>query len=302
MKEIVVDSEKYLNFRLDKVLLDYLGELYSRSFIQKLILDKKIMVNDKVVKVSYRLRLNDKISILDREIKKLSIEKEDIPLDIVYEDIDIIVVNKPQGMIVHPAQNINTGTLVNALMHHCKDLSAINGIERPGIVHRIDKNTSGVLVIAKNDFSHRFLSEQFKVHSIRREYVALLNGVIKDSEGTVSGNIGRHPKDRIKMAIVKNSNGKSAITEFKVLKRYHKHSLVLCKLHTGRTHQIRVHMSSIGFPIVGDSVYGLKKNDIYNEGQLLHARVIGFVHPSTKRYIEFKVKIPDYFKNIISNL
>lgn len=301
MKKIIIDDEKYLELRLDKFALEYFGETYSRNFVQKLILDEKIFVNGKIVKSGYKLKLGDEIYIFDFEIKKLDIQKENIPLDVVYEDCDIIVVNKPQGMVVHPAQNLNSGTLVNGLLYHCDDLSSINGVERPGIVHRIDKDTSGILVVAKNDLAHRFLSEQFKIHSIRREYIALLNGVIKKSGGIISNNIGRHPKDRIKMAVVKNG-GKSAVTEYKILKRYLKHCLVLCKLQTGRTHQIRVHMSSIGFPIVGDSVYGIKNNDLYNHGQLLHARVLGFIHPSTKKYIEFKAELPDYFKNIISNL
>lgn len=300
MKNVIIDDEKFLNTRLDKFVLDYFGEQYTRNFIQKLILDRKITVNDECVKTGYKLKLNDKVCISDFEVKRLDIIEQNIPLDIVYEDSDIIVVNKEQGMIVHPAQNIYVDTLVNALMYHCKDLSSINGVERPGIVHRIDKDTSGLLVVAKNDFSHKFLSEQFKVHSIRREYVALVHGVMKNYRGMICNNIGRHPKDRIKMAVT--LNGKNAITEYSVLKKYSKCSLVLCKLHTGRTHQIRVHMSHLGFPIVGDPVYGLKNDKIYSLGQLLHARVIGFIHPSTKKYMEFKVNLPDYFKNIISNL
>lgn len=300
MKNVIIDDEKFLNTRLDKFVLYYFGEQYTRNFIQKLILDGKITVNDECVKTGYKLKLNDKVCILDFEVKRLDIIEQNIPLDIVYEDSDIIVVNKEQGMIVHPAQNIYVNTLVNALMYHCKDLSSINGVERPGIVHRIDKDTSGLLVVAKNDFSHKFLSEQFKVHSIRREYVALVHGVMENYRGRICNNIGRHPKDRIKMAVT--LNGKNAITEYSVLKKYSKCSLVLCKLHTGRTHQIRVHMSHLGFPIVGDPVYGLKNDKIYSLGQLLHARVIGFIHPSTKKYMEFKVNLPDYFKNIISNL
>lgn len=299
MKNIIIE-EKFCDLRLDKFVLDYLGEDYTRSFVQKLIQEGTILVNDKIVKSGYKLKLNDVVSVLDFELKSLDIEKENIPIDIVYEDEDLIVVNKPQGLIVHPASNVNSGTLVNALLYHCKNLSGINGVERPGIVHRIDKDTSGLLVVAKNDLSHKFLSDQFKVHSIRREYVALVHGVMKKSNGRVSNNLGRHPKDRIKMAIV--PEGKNAITDYTVLRRYNKCSLVLCKLHTGRTHQIRVHMSYLGFPIVGDPVYGLKKDNVYNNGQLLHARVIGFIHPRNKKYMEFKVSLPDYFKNIISNL
>ncbi len=299
MKNIIIE-EKFCDLRLDKFVLDYLGEEYTRSFIQRLIQDGKILVNDKIVKSGYKLKLNDVVDIFDFELKSLDIEKENIPIDIVYEDEDLIVVNKPQGLIVHPAPNINSGTLVNALLYHCKNLSGINGVERPGIVHRIDKDTSGLLVVAKNDLSHKFLSDQFKVHSIRREYVALVHGVMKKSYGRISNNLGRHPKDRIKMAVV--PEGRNAITDYTVLRRYNKCSLVLCKLHTGRTHQIRVHMSYLGFPIVGDPVYGFKKDNIYNNGQLLHARVIGFIHPRSKKYMEFKVSLPDYFKNIISNL
>lgn len=299
MKNIIIE-EKFCDLRLDKFVLDYFGEEYTRSFVQKLIQDGKILVNDKIVKSGYKLKLNDVVDVFDFELKSLDIEKENIPIDIVYEDEDLIVVNKPQGLIVHPAPNINSGTLVNALLYHCKNLSGINGVERPGIVHRIDKDTSGLLVVAKNDLSHKFLSDQFKVHSIRREYVALVHGVMKKSYGRVSNNLGRHPKDRIKMAVV--PEGRNAITDYTVLRRYNKCSLVLCKLHTGRTHQIRVHMSYLGFPIVGDPVYGLKKDNVYNNGQLLHARVIGFIHPRSKKYMEFKVSLPDYFKNIISNL
>lgn len=299
MKIIFVD-EKNFNLRLDKFILDYLGDEYTRSFVQKLILDEKILVNKKNVKSGYKIKIGDEICILDFEIKSIDIVKQNLDLDIVHEDDDIIIVNKPQGMIVHPAPNVYTGTLVNAIMYHCKNLSSINGVERPGIVHRIDKDTSGLLVVAKNDFAHKFLSEQFKVHSIRREYVALVHGQIKTSKGRIANNLGRHPRDRIKMAQV--LNGKYAVTDYFVLKRYSRCSLVLCKLHTGRTHQIRVHMSGIGFPIVGDQIYGLKNDKIYNGGQLLHARVIGFVHPKTKKYVEFKCGLPNYFKNIISNL
>lgn len=300
MKKIVISDEKYINERLDKFVLDELGENYTRSFIQKLISDSKVLVNGKVVKAGYKLKLSDEVSLLEFEVKRLEILEQDILLDIVYEDSDLIVVNKPKGMIVHPAPNVYMDTLVNALMYHCKDLSSINGVERPGIIHRIDKDTSGLLVVAKNDQSHKFLSEQFKVHSIRREYIALTHGVMKKDEGRIETNIGRHPKDRIKMAVT--HEGRHAITEYRVLRRYKRCTLVRCRLHTGRTHQIRVHMSHIGFPLVGDPIYGLKKDNIYSDGQLLHARIIGFIHPTTRKYVEFKASLPDYFKNIISNL
>ncbi|EIA24302.1 Pseudouridine synthase, partial [Candidatus Arthromitus sp. SFB-1] len=278
----------------------YLGESYTRSFIQRLISDEKILVNKKVIKSGYKVKIGDVVSILDFDIKRLDILAQDIFLDIVYEDSDVIIVNKEQGMIVHPAQNIYKDTLVNALMYYCKDLSSINGVERPGIIHRIDKDTSGLLVVAKNDLSHKFLSEQFKIHSIRREYVALVHGVIKKSEGLIKTNIGRNPQNRIKMAVVQK--GKEAITEYKVLRRYRRCTLVKCKLHTGRTHQIRLHMSHLGFPLVGDPIYGIKNENIYRNGQLLHARLIGFIHPTSNKYIEFKSSLPKHFKNVIKSL
>lgn len=300
MEKIIVNNEKNLSERIDKFVLEYFGDVYTRSFVQKLINDEKIFVNGKSVKASYKMRMGDEISILDFEIKRLEVLEQNIVLDVVYEDSDIIIINKPKGMIVHPAQNVYKDTLVNALMYHCKDLSSINGVERPGIIHRIDKDTSGLIVVAKNDFAHKFLGEQFKVHSIKREYVALVHGIIKKSKGLIETNIGRNPKDRIKMGVVQK--GKEAITEYKVLRRYRRCTLIKCKLYTGRTHQIRVHMSHIGFPLVGDPLYGLKKDNIYKEGQLLHARIIGFVHPKTKKYIEFKSNLPEHFKNVIENL
>lgn len=300
MKNIIVDNIENLGSRLDKYLIDYFKEGTTRSFIQNLISEGKILVNNKICKASYKVNYKDIISILDYEIKKLNIEAENIPIDIIYEDKDIVIVNKVQGMVVHPAPSVYKGTLVNALMYHCKDLSSINGVERPGIIHRIDKDTSGLLVVAKNDLAHNFLSEQFKIHSIRREYVTLVHGVMKTTKGKIVTNIGRNPKDRIKMAVT--INGKNAITEYSCIKKYKKNSLVLCKLKTGRTHQIRVHMNYIGFPIVGDPIYGYKNDNLYKNGQLLHARVIGFVHPTSRKYIEFKAELPKYFKNIINNL
>lgn len=298
--KIVILNKEDCDVRLDKIVSDYLGENFTRSFIQKLISNEKIFVNGKKAKCGYKTKINDEIYFEEIESVRLDIEAQNIPIDVVYEDKDLIIVNKPQGMIVHPSQNVFKDTLVNALMYHCKDLSSINGVERPGIVHRIDKNTSGLLVVAKNDFAHKFLSNQFKDHSIRREYIALVYGSFKNSKGRIQNNLGRNPKDRIKISVV--PVGKNAITDYVVLKRYSRCSLILCKLHTGRTHQIRVHMSHIGHPLVGDDVYGFKNDSIYNGGQLLHARVIGFVHPSTKLYMEFKEELPKYFKNIISNL
>ncbi len=300
MREFVIDNDK-TGERLDKFLFEVLeGEGVTRSFIQKLISNSDVLVNGKESKSGYKLRASDKVTLKEIEVKELDILKENIPLDIVYEDSDLIIVNKPKGMIVHPAQNINSGTLVNALMYHCKDLSSINGVERPGIIHRIDKDTTGLLVVGKNDFAHKNISDQFKVHSIKREYIALVHGVIKKDGGRIETFIGRHPKDRIKMAVVKE--GRVAITEYKVLRRYKRTTLIKCRLFTGRTHQIRVHMSHIGHPLVGDQVYGLKKDPIYSDGQLLHARVIGFIHPSKNEYMEFKGELPEYFRNLISNL
>lgn len=300
MKNIIIKDEKYLDLRIDKFLFNYLEGKHTRTFIQNLINEGIISVNKKLIKNGYKLKLNDEVQVGEIIIKSLDIEKQNIPIDILYEDKDLIIVNKSKGMIVHPAPNVYSNTLVNALLYHCKDLSSINGVKRPGIVHRIDKDTSGILVVAKNDISHNFLAKQFKEHSIRREYVCLINGCMKNISGRISYNISRHPKDRIKMAVV--PEGKRAITDYVVIKKYNKYSLVLCKLHTGRTHQIRVHMSHIGFPIVGDLVYGTKNKSIYKDGQLLHARIIGFIHPTTKKYLEFKAPLPTYFKNIISNL
>lgn len=230
----------------------------------------------------------------------LQIEPEDINLDIIYEDKDVIVVNKPQEMVVHPAPGVYSGTLVNALLHHCKDLSGINGVARPGIVHRIDKDTSGILVVAKNDISHNNLAAQFKEHSISRVYMALVEGIIKDEQGTIEAPIGRHPVDRIKMAVVKD--GRHAVTHYKVIERFKNHTLVECRLETGRTHQIRVHMSHIMHPLVGDPVYGYKKQRFNLKGQMLHAKLLGFIHPTTRQYVEFESELPEYFKKIIKIL
>lgn len=272
----------------------------SRSYIQDVIEAGNVKVNDKQKKSNYKLRIKDYVTLMMPENKELEVEKENITLDILYEDSDVIVVNKPQGMVVHPAPGNLSGTLVNALLFHCKDLSGINGVNRPGIVHRIDKDTSGILVVAKNDNAHQKLAEQLKEHTMTREYIALVEGVINSDEGIVDAPLGRHPVDRIKMSVIKN--GRNAITHFKVLERFKANTLVKCILETGRTHQIRVHMSHIGHPIVGDPVYGYKKQKFKLEGQLLHAKKLGFIHPSSGKYMEFESQMPNYFTKVINVL
>jgi 23S rRNA pseudouridine1911/1915/1917 synthase len=300
MEELIfkITSEE-VNKRIDKYLSEVI-ENKSRSFIQGLIDNDNIKVNDKLIKSNYKLKLNDIIEVNLPEPLELEVKAEDIKLDIVYEDHDVIVVNKPQGMVVHPAPGNYTGTLVNALLYHCKDLSGINGVIRPGIVHRIDKDTSGILVVAKNDNSHNFLAAQLKDHSMKREYYALVEGRVKNNIGTINEKLGRDPKDRIKMAIVKE--GREAITHYEVLENYDYTTLVKCNLETGRTHQIRVHMAHIGHPLVGDPVYGYKKSKFKLMGQMLHAKTLGFVHPTTKEFLEFSTELPSYFKNIIEKL
>lgn len=300
MEELIfkITSEE-VNKRIDKYLSEVI-ENKSRSFIQGLIDNDNIKVNDKLIKSNYKLKLNDIIEVNLPEPLELEVKAEDIKLDIVYEDHDVIVVNKPQGMVVHPAPGNYTGTLVNALLYHCKDLSGINGVIRPGIVHRIDKDTSGILVVAKNDNSHNFLADQLKDHSMKREYYALVEGRVKNDIGTINEKLGRDPKDRIKMAIVKE--GREAITHYEVLENYDYTTLVKCNLETGRTHQIRVHMAHIGHPLVGDPVYGYKKSKFKLMGQMLHAKTLGFVHPTTKEFLEFSTELPSYFKNIIEKL
>ncbi|MGL5634961.1 MAG: RluA family pseudouridine synthase [Sarcina sp.] len=295
IKEFVVD-EKGIDIRADKYLSDILNDL-SRSFIKGLFDNGKVMINGKIQKAKYKLSQGDNISIEIPEIEELKVEAENIPLDIIYEDEDIIVVNKPKGMVVHPAVGNYTGTLVNALLYHCKDLSGINGVARPGIVHRIDKDTSGVLVIAKNDNAHNELAKQFKDHSIKREYFAIVEGKMGKDEGTIDAPIARHSKDRLKYAIMQG--GKRAVTHYKTLEVYNSCSLVKCNLETGRTHQIRVHMAFISHPLLGDTVYGLKRQKLVKTGQALHAKNLGFIHPRTKEYVEFNSELPEYFKDLI---
>ena len=287
------------NQRLDKVIAQQLPEI-SRTRIQEMISQGLVLVNGKVEKASYKTRIEDQIEITLKENTDLDLEPENIPLNIVYEDSDIIVVDKPSGMIVHPSPGINHGTLVNALLYHCNDLSGINGVNRPGIVHRIDKETSGLLVVAKNDHAHKILSQQLKNHDMTRSYIALVHGLIPHQLGKVDAPIGRDSKDRQKMAVTSH-NSKHAVTNFKVLKRYRSMSLIECRLETGRTHQIRVHLSYIGYPVYGDPKYGWRKDD-QTYGQFLHAKKLGFIHPTTNKYIEFESELPDFFQEKLNQL
>lgn len=283
--------------RIDKFIADN-SEGISRSYAAKLCAERRVLVEGKNADKKYKLKGGEMIEIDVPEPETVEVLPENIPLDIVYEDDDLIVVNKPQGMVVHPAAGNESGTLVNALMYHCGgSLSAINGVIRPGIVHRIDKDTSGLLVAAKNNEAHLFLSAQLKERKAVRKYIALVNGNIKEDRGTINKPIARHPNDRKKMAVV--SGGREAVTHYNVLERYGGYTLVECVLETGRTHQIRVHMASIGHSIVGDPVYGIKKEKYKLNGQLLHAKTIGFVHPSTGEMMEFTSELPDYFKEVI---
>ncbi len=274
----------------------------SRSRIQKLTEKGLLQVNNKNVKSNYKLRENDFIKLQIPDVEPVEILPEKIPLDILYEDKEMIVVNKPQGMVVHPAAGHMTGTLVNALLYHCEgQLSGINGILRPGIVHRIDKDTSGVLMAAKTDKAHQCLSLQLAKHSITRKYHAIVLHGIKEEQGTIDKPIGRNPQDRKKMAITEK-NSRHAVTHYKVLERLGNYTYIEAQLETGRTHQIRVHMTSIGHPLLGDTVYGTKKQPFSLQGQALHAKVLGFVHPSTKEYMEFKAPLPEHFLKLLEKL
>lgn len=285
--------------RLDK----FLSIIYpdqSRSFFQKLIKENRILVNDKPEKANYRIKSDDLINITIPDAVETQIVPENIPIDIIYEDEDILIVNKPKGMVVHPSAGHYSGTLVNAIMYHCKDsLSGINGEIRPGIVHRIDMDTTGSLIVCKNDESHINIAEQIKVHSVNRIYEGIVIGNLKDDEGTIEGPIGRHPIDRKKMCI-NEKNGKPAITHYKVLERFGNYTYVQFKLETGRTHQIRVHMASIGHSLLGDQLYSSGKSPYKNlQGQTLHAKTIGFIHPRTNEYVEFSAPLPDYFEKLL---
>lgn len=285
--------------RLDKWLAEQKIEL-TRSAIQKLISEGEIKVNGKFVPKNYVLKKDDDVSVNIPEPKELDVKAQDLPIEIVYQDEDLLVVNKPKGMVVHPAAGNYEGTLVNALLHHCKgQLSGINGIARPGIVHRIDKNTSGLLIVAKNDKAHLKLAEQIKAHTFTREYEAVVCGRMKNESGTINASIGRHPVDRKKMCVT-DKNSKDAVTHYFVIENFEAYSHLRLKLETGRTHQIRVHMAYIGHPVLGDDVYGKPFKGI--EGQCLHAKKIGFVHPATGEYLEFDSELPLYFKNILQKL
>lgn len=288
--------------RLDK----YLSVIYpdiSRSFFQKIIKENMVLVNDQPQKANYRLRVEDIVTIHFPDAVTTAIEPEDIPLDILYEDEDLLVVNKPKGMVVHPSAGHYKHTLVNAIMFHCKDsLSGINGEIRPGIVHRIDMDTTGSLIVCKNDESHIKIAQQIKDHSVNRIYEGIVCGNVSQDEGTITGAIGRNPKDRKKMAI-NEANGKTAITHYKVLKRFQNYTYMQFQLETGRTHQIRVHMASIGHPLLGDSLYSSGKSSYKNlQGQTLHAKTIGFVHPTTGAYMEYSAPLPDYFEKLLNSL
>ena len=292
-------EESAVDQRVDRFLFDKLTNI-SRSQIQRLIDENHLLVNGKKVKASYRLRLEDEVAFELSEKEELKVEAQDLPLDIIYEDEDLAVINKPVGMVVHPAPGNETGTLVNALLFHFKDLSSVNGEIRRGIVHRIDKDTSGILVVAKNDRAHEALSLQLQDHSMKREYVALCEGIIKEDEGTINAPIARDPRHRLRMGIVRG--GREAISHFKVQHRYEETTLVRVRLETGRTHQIRVHMASIHHPVVSDPVYGYKKQKIEYSGQLLHARVLGFNHPKDGKYMEFSCPVPEKFRFILEKL
>lgn len=294
-------TEELENERIDKCISMLLDSL-SRSYIQKLIREEAVSVNGRPVKGSYRVKCDDDICFLLPEAVEPDIRPENIPLDILYEDKDVIVVNKPKGMVVHPAAGHYEGTLVNALLGHCgKGLSGINGVMRPGIVHRIDRDTTGSLIVCKNDAAHNAISSQLKEHTVNRRYRALCHGVLKEEKGTVDKPIGRHPQDRMKMA-VNEKNGKCAVTHYRVLERFEKYTYIECVLETGRTHQIRVHMASIGHPLLGDQVYGNVKSPFKLTGQTLHAMTLGFIHPAGGEYVEVNAPLPEYFAHLLEVL
>lgn len=299
MKKYIINTETN-DIRLDKVV-SILDNTLSRSMIQKMLDEGNILVNEKQEKASYKTKLNDEISVEEIVAKEIELKAQDIPVDIIYEDSDVIVVNKPKGMVVHPANGNLDGTLVNAIMHICKDtLSGIGGEIRPGIVHRIDKDTSGLLIVAKNDKAHINLSEQIKNRKIIKRYVALVRGVIKENTATIDMPIGRSDKDRKKMAVRKD--GKKAVTHFDVIERYKGYTYLDVKIDTGRTHQIRVHMAEIGYPIVGDGVYSNGKNPFGVTGQMLHAKSLEFKHPTTGKTMKLEAPLPEYFTDVLQKL
>lgn len=296
MRFLVEESDS--DNRIDKYLADQ-AETLSRSYIQKLIKDELLLVNGEIVKANYKVKAEDDILFQIPAAIEPDITPEDIPLDILYEDEELLVVNKPKGMVVHPAAGHYSQTLVNAVMFHCKgQLSGINGVMRPGIVHRIDKDTTGSLLVCKNNRAHENIAAQLKEHSITRKYRAICHGVCKEDAYIVDAPLGRDKKDRKKMAIDYQS-GKKAVTHIKVLERFSKYTYVECQLETGRTHQIRVHMTSLGYPLLGDEVYGSRKSSFHTEGQTLHAMTLGFLHPSTGKYIEVNAPLPEYFEHLL---
>lgn len=293
--EIYVNEED--NERLDSFLANELNEV-SRTYVQKIIKESLVFVNGVNQKSSYLVQEGDHIKVTLPSPVKLEVLAEDIPLNIIFEDEDIVIINKDQGMVVHPAPGNYTGTMVNALLFQIKNLSSINGVIRPGIIHRLDKDTSGIIMVAKNDESHRFLSEQLKERNVKREYIAIVHGVLNNEMGVINAPIGRDPKDRKKMTVI-NTNSKEAITHFKVIEEFQKYSLIQAQLETGRTHQIRVHFSYINHPVVGDTVYSKFANSFGINKQLLHAKKLGFIHPKTKEYMEFETDIPQSFIEVL---
>lgn len=295
------DADIDVPMRVDVYLAKETGQ--TRSYVQRLIKDGSVLVNGAHVKANYLLHGAEEVTVVLPKMVEPDIAAEDIPLDILYEDDDLLVVNKPKGMVVHPSAGHYSGTLVNALMYHCREhLSGINGVLRPGIVHRIDRDTSGSLIVCKNDFSHNAIAQQLKDHSITRRYRAVVHGNLKEDCGTIDAAIGRHPTERKKMA-ANVRNGKRAVTHYRVLQRFGKYTYIECRLETGRTHQIRVHMSSISHPILGDEVYGPAKCPVSGlSGQTLHAMVIGFIHPRTGQYLEFTAPLPVYFEELLKFL
>lgn len=294
--EVSESKDKRIDIYLSEILKDF-----SRSAIKKLINDEKVTVNENIIKPRYQVKLGDLIEVEIKEEEDLVLEAEDIPLEIIHEDNDLAVINKPQGMVVHPAKGNENSTLVNALLFHFKSLSNLSGDIRPGIVHRIDKDTAGLLMIAKNNFTHENLVNQLKEHSITRKYLALVEGVIEEENGTIDAPIGRHKIDRMKMTVTEE-NSKDAVTHFKVLERFNKFTLIEAELETGRTHQIRVHMNFINHPVVGDLIYGHKEQVFKLEGQLLFAKIIGFIHPRSGEYLEFEVGLPEYFTKVLEKI
>ena len=299
MNEIVIEIVPEMeDERIDKCISNYMENL-SRSYIQKIIKDGSVSVNGQVVKAKYRVKVDDTVRFIIPDSVEPDIPAQDIPLDILYEDADILIVNKPKNMVVHPAPGHYEDTLVNAVMYHCRgQLSGINGVLRPGIVHRIDKDTTGSIIVCKSDEAHNAIAELLKTHDITRKYRAIVYGNVKDDQGTVDTPIGRHPIDRKKMA-VNEKNGKRAVTHYRVLERFEQYTYIECQLETGRTHQIRVHMASIGHPLLGDTVYTGRKAPFHLEGQVLHAMTIGFVHPRSNTYMEVEAPLPEYFVKLL---